>query len=593
MKNTKSAQHSSLMRSTTEPQTIGNYLLDNLYNYGVEHIFSIPGDYILQFDKMIEQHPIKYIGATRENTAGYMADAYARLNGLGVVCITYGVGINIANALSQAYVESSPLVVISGTASLEEFSKGKKLHHLMNKQSLLHRMDTTQLEVFSHFTIDQAVLTTAEESKAQIDRVLWNCIKHKKPVYIEIPRNISTQCIPLTAQESFRQEGRQESFPNESHKHSALRPDFPQSTPESRSISMQPLLDRVEAMLKKSRYPVIWAGHELLRHQLSKPLLTFAEKHRIPIVSTLLGKTVVDEHHPLFFGVYQGKMSRPNVLNLIKKSDFLLLLGALLTDVDTGIFTARLDQPHKIHATVQEILFDDENIYGIDFSDFIQALAESNFNYNSQPEFIELESFNKEKLSLFHPKNDTKITSKRLFECISSQLTSEHIVTTDFGDCLFGSSDFVLSENSFIACSYFGSIGFGTPAAVGAQLARPKRRVIGIVGDGAFQMTATELSTALRYQLDPIIIVLNNQGYGIERPLLEGTYNDIHNWNYSLLPEFLNGGKGIKVSTETAFHEAFSDALKNRGQLILIEVELDKTDFSPALERFLACAKKE
>lgn len=563
-------------QTSTNPQTIGNYLLDSLYSYGVEHIFSIPGDYILQFDKMIEQHQINYIGATRENTAGYMADAYARLKGLGVVCITYGVGINIANALSQAYAESSPIVVISGTASLDEFAKGQKLHHLLNKQSALHRMDTTQLEIFSHFTVDQAVLTCPEEAKAQIDRVLWSCLKHKKPVYIEIPRNISTLALPSG-----------ESRTIELQKHT-LHPELPQSTPISRATAMQPLLEKLKGILEKSQHPIIWAGHEILRHQLSAPLLTFAEKYQIPIVSTLLGKTVIDEHHPLFLGVYQGRMSHPMVLEWINKADCLLLLGAILTDVDTGIFTAKLDQPHKVHVTAQEILIDNENIYGVDFSDFIQAIAESNLQLPKRT----LQLKGKPATPLFVPSAEKPITSQRLFACISSLLTDEHIIATDFGDCLFGSSDFTLTENSFLSCAYFASLGFGTPAAIAAQLAFPQRRTIGIIGDGAFQMTATELSTAIRYQLDPILIILNNHGYGTERPLLEGSYNDIHNWNYSLLPQFLNGGTGIKVSTENAFHQAFTRALQTRGQLTLIEVELGKTDFSPALERFLACAKQ-
>lgn len=552
--------------------SVGNYLLDTLSGYGVEHIFSIPGDYILQFDKMIEQHRIRYIGATRENTAGQMADAYARMRGLGVVCITYGVGINIANALSQAYAESSPIVVISGTASLEQFSKGQKLHHLLNKQSVLHSRDTTQAEVFSHFTVDQAILTCPQEAKAQIDRVLWSCFKHKKPVYIEIPRDIAMQPLP----------GEINAVP----KHS-LDPEFPRSTPVSRAITMEPLLEKVRNVLEKSKSPIIWAGHEILRYRVSASLLAFAEKYRIPIVSTLLGKTVVDEHHPLFLGIYQGKMSRREVSDAMEKSDCLLLLGALLTDVDTGIFTAELNQPLKVHATTQEMIVDDQTIYGVDFQEFIRALGESDLQVPKR-EFKEIEKIVPKRFIA----EDVPITSSRLFACISSLLRAEHVVAADFGDCLFGSSEFILSENSFISCPYFGSIGFGTPAAVGAQLALPERRVIGIVGDGAFQMTATELSTAVRYRSDPIIVVLNNHGYGIERPLLEGSYNDIQNWNYSLLPDFLNGGKGIRVSTEKAFYEVFENALQTRGELRLIEVELGRTDFSPALERFFAVAKK-
>lgn len=556
------------MSQTLVASNVGNYLLDCLYDCGVKHIFGIPGDYVLQFDKLIEQHKIKYVNATCENSAGNMADAYARLLGLGVVCITYGVGINISNALAQAYAESSPLVIISGAPNLTEYAKGQKLHHLLNKHSILHQMDTTQLEIFSHFTVDQAILTSAEEAKAQIDRVLWNCQKHKKPVYIEIPRGMAMSDLPSIVHEQ-----------ETSHSLASI-----QSTPPSRAIALHPILEQVKQLLQKSKRPVIWAGHEILRYHLSSPLLDFATKNRIPIASTLLGKTVIDENHPLCLGVYQGKMSRPEVRNIIENGDCLLMLGGILTDVDTGIYTAVLNQQHKIFATASEIVIDGQSYYGIDIADFIRALAETDFNLPTNS--TSLAHINPQKPA-FMPVAEASMTSKRLFECIASQLTDE-IVATDFGDSIFGSSDFVLKENSYISCAYFASIGFGTPAAIAAQLAVPERRTIGIVGDGAFQMTATELSTAARYDLDPILILLNNHGYGTERPLLEGNFNDIHNWNYSLLPKLLNRGIGIKVSTEDAFDAAFKEALSHRGEFYLIEVELGKTDFSPALERFLS-----
>jgi indolepyruvate decarboxylase len=554
------------MTQTLVTSNVGNYLLNCLYDCGVKHIFGIPGDYVLQFDKLIEQHKIKYVNATSENSAGNMADTYGRLLGLGVVCITYGVGINISNALAQAYAESSPLVIISGAPSLSEYDKGQKLHHLLNKNSILHQMDTTQLEIFSHFTIDQAILTSAQEAKAQIDRVLWNCQKHKKPVYIEIPRGMPLATLPPIVHEQ-----------ETSHNLASF-----QSTSASRAIALHPILEQVKHLLQKSKRPIIWAGHEILRYHLSSALIAFAVKNQIPIASTLLGKTVIDENHPICLGVYQGKMSRPEVRDIVEKGDCLLMLGGILSDVDTGIYTAELNHQHKIFATTSEIVIDGQSYYGLDFADFIQALSETDFNlprpsttlpHPQKPEFT--------------PIAETPITSKRLFECIASQLTDQ-IVATDFGDSIFGSSEFILKENSFISCAYFASIGFGTPAAIAAQLAIPERRTIGIVGDGAFQMTATELSTAARYNLDPIMIVLNNHGYGTERPLLEGEYNEVHDWNYSFLPKLLNCGIGIKVSTEDAFDTAFKEALKQRGQFHLIEVELGKTDFSPALDRFLS-----
>ena len=190
------------VKTEAKPQTttIGQYLLDQLHSYGVNHIFGVPGDYILQFDKQIENHAIEFINATRENTAGYMADAYARLNGIGAACTTYGVGINITNAVSQAYVENSPLVIISGTAGSEEFSSCSYLHHMF-KSSTNHLRDTTQMDIFRKITVAQALLDNPSTAQAQIDWVLEQCLAHKKPVYIEIPRS-RVEC-PISISETI------------------------------------------------------------------------------------------------------------------------------------------------------------------------------------------------------------------------------------------------------------------------------------------------------------------------------------------------------------------------------------------------------
>lgn len=537
--------------------TVGNYLLDRLHQQGVEHIFGIPGDYVLRFDKMIEQHPIQFINATRENTAGYMADAYARLRGLGVACITYGVGINIANAMSQAYVESSPLVVISGTAGTDEFIKGHKLHHLINK-STTGMPETTQMEIFRHITVDQAILDNPSTAAQQIDRVIASCLKHKKPVYIEIPRNIVEVRIPTQAHK--------EPLPT---RHNAE--------------ALEEAIQEVVTLLKQSKQPVIWIGHEIQRFGLAPRLLQFAEKYHIPIVSSLLGKTAISEKHPLFVGVYQGDLSRSEVARFIESCDCALILGVVLSDVDTGIFTSKLDSEKHVIATAESVNVLHHHYPDVAFTDFVEALAALDLNIRFRADYPAC--IERSRVT-FKPVPKAKTTTKRLFECIQHHLRKDDIVVTDVGDCLFGSADLILEQNSFMACAYFATLGFGTPGALGAQFAAPQRRVIGIVGDGAFQMTSMELSTAVRYGLDPVIIVMNNHGYGTERPLLEGAYNDIQNWNYTEIPAVLGGGIGIKVTTEEELDKALTKALGTRGTFYLIEVELGKTDFSSAMERF-------
>lgn len=539
--------------------SIGKYLLDSLQKRGVDEIFGVPGDYILRFDKLIEQHTIKYINATRENTAGYMADAYARLRGLGVACITYGVGINITNALSQAFVESSPLVVISGSAGTSDLSNDIKLHHLINP-SMPNSGDKTQLDIFKYVTAGQVVLDNPATAAEQIDRILDLCQKVKKPVYIEIPRDMVEALIILPAKAN--------SLPIEKNK------DLK---------ALEEALHEFEVILKTCKKPVIWVGHEIQRYQLQSALLTFAEKYRIPIVSSLLGKTTISEYHPLFVGIYQGEMSRSEVIEFVNSSDCMFMMGLMLTDVETGIFTAKLDHELKVIASSDNIEIGHHHYKKVIFSEFIQALAKSDLNvrfHHDYPASID------RAIPPFKPNPQAKTTTKRVFECIQHHLKRDHIVIADIGDSLFASADLILDQNSFLSCASFGSLGFATPGSIGAQICMPQHRVIAIVGDGAFQMTSMELSTAVRYHLDPIIIVLNNHGYATERPIIEGRYNDIHNWNYAEIPRILNGGIGIRATTEEELEKAIKEAIAQRGNFYLIEVELDKMDFSPAMQRF-------
>lgn len=534
---------------------LGKLLLDRLYGLGVHHIFGLPGDYVLRLDKMIEQHPIKFINTTRENTAGYMADAYARLRGLGAACITYGVGVNIVNALSLAYVENSPIVVISGTAGTDELQQGQKLHHLIHR-NLPGQLDTTQLEIFKQVTIDQAVLDDPSNAPAVIDRVLNACLRYKKPVYIEIPRN------------------RVESPVVESPFH--LWP-----AQKSNEDNLKEALAEVSQILDKARKPLLWIGHELQRLGLVEPLMQFAEKYQLPIVTSLMGKTTISEKHPLFIGVYCGAMSKAQVKEFVDNCDCALILGLSLTDLDTGVFTTKLEPSQTVIANEEKIKIHHHYYHDVFFQDFIKGLG--SVELKKRPQF---ENPIQTKPVSFAPKKDQKTTIQRLFECIQTHLKPEHIIITDVGDCLFAAMDLVLEQNAFFASAYFATLGFATPGAVGAQIAVPDKRVIAIVGDGAFQMTSMELSTAVRYALDPVIIVLNNHGYGTERPLLEGPYNDIQNWNYAEIPRVLGGGIGIRVATEEEMDAAIKEAFSNRGQFYLIEVEMDKMDFSPALQRF-------
>lgn len=530
-------------------KSLGIYLLDELYKRDVRDIFGIPGDYILRFDKLIEEHKIAYINATRENTAGYMADAYARIKGIGVVCITYGVGLNIVNAVSQAYSENSPLVLISGAPGEKELERSHYLHHLIHKAEL-RRFENTQLEILKHITADQAILNHPDTAPQEIRRVLDTAVRKQKPVYIEIPRDVVDKPLTLNS-------------------HTALAPYSQETATKAESLAL------AKKILEEAHFPLICVGHEVQRLKLAEFILPFAEKNQIPLATTLLGKSTFDERHPLVLGVYQGKLSREDIQAYIDKVDGVLLLGAIQTDLDTGMFTSKLKSIPHFELNLQSAL-----------PEFCKSLSQLTLNRSQK---IELK---KRDLPHFPFPTEDPLTVKKIFSCLQEHVQDDQIYIADVGDCLFGASDLRLPQNAFISNAYFASLGFAVPAAIGAAIACPEKRVIAIVGDGAFQISGMELSTAVRYGLDPIIILLNNQGYGTERPLIEGHFNDIVNWNYTLLPKVFGGGAGIKAATELEFATALKHALSKRGTMTLIEAQIDKLDFSDAAKRFGTLVKQ-
>jgi TPP-dependent 2-oxoacid decarboxylase len=530
-------------------ETLGNYLLDELYRRGVEHLFGVPGDYVLHFNKTTEAHPMQFVNATRENTAGYMADAYARVRGLGAVCITYGVGLNIVNSISQAYVENSPVVLISGAPGKKELDNSPFLHHLIPRQENARGVNT-QLEILSKITVAQACLTDPLTAPAEIQRVLNEAVWQKRPVYIELPRDLVSRELQAI------------SFP----------PIYP---PQGDAALLKQKLNAAKALFEHAKHPLIWVGHEVLRLKIAEQILLFAEKWHIPIATSLLGKSAFDENHPLVIGVYQGDLSRPEVARYVKQTDGLLMLGLIQTDVDTGLFTTTFDTTPRFSVKLD--------------SHLLKEFVYQAYNLEIRKEFSPMPE--KTPHAYIPPNASEKITIQKAFDALQQKITPEHLLISDVGDCLFGASDLIVPQNSYYSNAYFESLGFAVPGAIGLAIAQKNKRVIALVGDGAFQMTGIELSTALRYELDPIVILFNNQGYGTERPLIEGNFNDIVNWNYTQLPALLGGGRSARIETCGQFEKALSEALQTRGTYTLIEIVMDKLDFSNAAKRFSQVAQ--
>ncbi|TXT16540.1 MAG: indolepyruvate decarboxylase [Planctomycetota bacterium] len=302
------------------------------------------------------------------------------------------------------------------------------------------------------------------------------------------------------------------------------------------------------------------ADVEVHRFGLQDAVLALAEKHGIPICATILGKSVVSEIHPLYLGVYEGAMGRETVRQYVEESDCVILLGAFMTDINLGIFTANLDPAKCVYVTSETLRIRHHHFHDVLLEDFVRGLSKANLHPPKRDMPRDRERDNEP----FVLKPDAKVTVRQLFRRINELLDDSMVVVADVGDSLFASADLTIHRRTdFLSPAYYTSMGFAIPAAVGVQVANRDRRPIVIVGDGAFQMTCLELSTAVKLGFNPIVLVLNNKGYTTERFLQEGPFNDIPNWNYHRLPELLGGGWGFEVRTEGELDQALKAALNN------------------------------
>lgn len=533
-----------------EQPTITAALCDALSARGVNHVFGIPGDYALSLFDTMTHSALKVINTCDEQGAGFAADAYARVAGLGAVCVTYGVGgLKLVNSTAQAYAERSPVVVISGAPGISEITGEALLHHRV-------RDFGTQMRVFEEVTVAQTILDSPNTAYGELLRVLNAAARTKRPVYIEIPRDCAQMPIDTSATVSA---------------HSAA----------ADPATLAEALEEALTMLNAAAHPIILAGVEIHRFGLQDRLLNFIERSGIRFATTIMGKSVVSESTPGFVGVYAGSLSNAQVREAVEGSDCILNLGAMLTDLNTGIFTAPLEPSRVIMSSAETLTIRRHHYAGIDLTQFLAALNAAALKQRAPlPESSHVYPTD------FSPVPKRAITVSRVFECLDAELTDEVAVIADPGDALFGAIDLTIhSRTEFIGCAYYASLGFAVPAAIGLQMAKPAWRPLVLVGDGAFQMTGLEVSTAARYGLTPIIVVLDNQGYGTERPMLDGPFNDVHPWAVTEITKLIGAGQAYSVRSEADFVGAIRAALSDITQLAIIHVHLAQDDFSPALVR--------
>jgi indolepyruvate decarboxylase len=537
---------------------LGEFLFEYLYRRGVRHSFGLPGDFALPTFAWLERSKIRSITMTHEPAAGFAADAYSRVNGIGLVCVTYCVGgLNVLNAIAGAYAEKSPVVVVSGAPGRKDREKDPLLHHKV-------KTFETQRRVYDEVTVASTVLLDEQRAAPEIVRCVEACVSRKRPVYIEVPHDMVDRKIPIN--------GIALGAPEESDSH-----------------ALEAALEETLTLIRAAKKPVILAGVELARYRTARLVVRMAERMNIPIAADLLSKSAIPENHRLYVGVYGGAMSSDeHVRKYVESADLVLMLGTFITDMSMGFYTAKLDRRRTVLATTERVNVQYHRYESIQFRDFLESLA----NARIKMKRFKHPNPHAAPVPLKKAERSELLSMNNIFRILSLHLDEHCCVVADIGDAIFGAISIRSARQAqFIAPAYYMSMGFAVPASIGVALAAKKLRPYVIVGDGAFQMTGTEMSTIVRLGLNPIIVVLNNDGYGTMRRIRDGCFNTITQWNYGKICKLVRGGDSVVVRTNGQLDAALSQARKS-NRASVIELKISRNDASPQLARIAREVRK-
>ncbi|HEU5431519.1 MAG TPA: thiamine pyrophosphate-binding protein, partial [Thermomicrobiales bacterium] len=419
--------------SPTRMVPLADHLIERLTALGVRHVFGVPGDFALALCAKFDASPMTFVNTCDEQGAGFAADAYARMTGFGVACVTYSVGgLKLANTTGQAFAEESPVLVISGAPGLAERTRHPLLHHR------IHDFDD-QLRVFAPLTVASAALDDPEIAAREIDRVIGAIQREKRPGYLEIPRDLVDAEIEVHARR-------------------------PRPAPASDPDILAAAVAEATARLRRAKRSVAILGLELHRFGLVDLALRLVAKTGMPVAETLMGKSAIDEDHPQYIGVYSGRMGRETTRRYVEASDAILFLGMQMTDLDLGGFTAHFDPRAAIHATRDRVAIGYEMFERTLLGDFLAALVASDL-----PRVEAVDAPYVPPLAAL-PEIDpaTPITVDRLFARIAAILTEQMVVIADPGDALFAAANLPIRRGvGFLAPAYYASLGFAVPASVG------------------------------------------------------------------------------------------------------------------------------
>jgi indolepyruvate decarboxylase len=532
--------------------TVADYLLDRLAELDVGHVFGVPGDFTLGFLDHVDAHPaIAWVGTANELGAGYAADGYARLRGLGVVCTTFGVGeLSAINAVAGAYAEHVPLLSLVGAPATATQAAGRPTHHSLGDGDFGHTM-----RMAAEVTVAQAALT-AENAAAEIDRVLAAMVARGQPGYLSLPIDVGEAPAQPPAGPL------------------ALEPH--PSDPDA----LQRFAAAARALLDGAPAPVVLADILVQRAGAEDRLHALLDHGGLRYSSLLWGRQVIDESAPGFLGTYIGAASEPAVREAVEGAQRLITAGVQFTDLISGFFSQHLDEARRIDLLPHRAVVAGRTFEHVELGDALDALA-AIVAPAAAPQTPAARA------PAPAPIPDGPLTQAALWDAVGAALAPGDLVVAEQGTAFYGLGPHHLPHDAlFFGQPLWASIGYTLPAILGAALAAPERRPVLLIGDGAAQLTIQELGTLLRARIPALIVVVDNDGYTVERAIhgRDKAYNDIAPWRWTQLPAAFGANEGDAVAvraTTTAELIAALDAPRDR--LTLIAAVTDPLDVPPLL----------
>jgi indolepyruvate decarboxylase len=525
-------------------KTVIQHVLSRLHDNGVKDIFGMAGDFAFPIhDAICSDRRFRYVGNCNELNAAYAADGYARIHGMSVVSTTYGVGeLSAINGIAGSYAEHLPVFHLVGMPASGVQATHRLVHHTFGNGEfdLFHKM--------AEPVVCARAIMTPDNCVAETERLIAAALYHRRPVYMAFPADYAD--MPVIGKAD------------------------PVAEPTTDTAAFEAAVKAIIAAVSASKTACILPGIIVSRCGLREQAAAVVDASGLPFATMFMDKCVLDETHPNYIGMYDGKLMNEQVRAFVEGCDCVLGIGAMLTDFNSGAFTAQIDRSKSINIMHNSVRVGSAVYNNVKMKDVLVALAKK----------LPRKSIQAPKahgLGKAVGKPNDKITVEYLYPRWQQMLRPDDILIAETGTSSLGIGFAEMPEGStFQNQTLWGSIGWATPAAFGAALSAPDRRTILVTGEGSHQLTAQEVSQFHRFGLKPIIFILNNNGYLIERMLCRDGdiyYNDIVQWHYQKLPEALgcDGWFTARVTTCGELDEAIKKA-EASGTGAYIEVVTDK-----------------